>query len=45
VEAEVEALLAPVEEDTLVSFRSCDVSKEIQSFKLGKACSFYGIPN
>jgi hypothetical protein len=45
VEAQVEALQATVDEDTPVNIRHCDVSKEIQSFKLGKACGFYGIPN
>jgi hypothetical protein len=35
VEAQVEALLAIVDEDSPVNFRPCDVSKEIQSLKLG----------
>jgi hypothetical protein len=44
--AEVEALLATVNEDTPVNFRTCGVSKKkIQSLKLGKACSFGDIPN
>jgi hypothetical protein len=45
VEAQVEALLATVDEAILVNFRPCDVSKEIKSLKIGKACDFYGIPN
>jgi hypothetical protein len=45
VEAQVEALLAVVDEDTPVIFRPCDVSKQIQSLKLGKARDFHGIPN
>jgi hypothetical protein len=45
VEAEVKPLLATVDEDTPVKFQSYDVSKEIQSLKLGKACGFDGIPN
>jgi hypothetical protein len=46
VEAKAEALLATVNEDTLVKFRPCDVSKEyIQYLKLGKACGFDSIPN
>jgi hypothetical protein len=45
VKAEVEALLIAVNEDIHVNFRSCDVSKEIQPLKLGKACGFDGIPN
>jgi hypothetical protein len=28
-----------------VKLRPCDVSKEIRSFKLGKACGIDGIPN
>jgi hypothetical protein len=40
VEAKVEALLATINEDTPVNFWPCDVSKEIQSTKLGKACGF-----
>jgi hypothetical protein len=43
--AQVEALLATVDEETPVNFRLCDVSKEIQSLKLEKACSYDGIPN
>jgi hypothetical protein len=34
VEAKVEALLATVDEDTLVMFPPCDVSTEIYSLKL-----------
>jgi hypothetical protein len=45
VEAQVEALLATVGEDTPVNFRPCGVSKQIQSLKLEKACDFDGIPN
>jgi hypothetical protein len=45
VEAQIETLLATVEEDIPVSFRLCDVSKEMQPLKLGKACGFDGIPN
>jgi hypothetical protein len=41
----VEALLATVDENTPVSFQPCDVSKEIKSLKLGKACGFDVIPN
>jgi hypothetical protein len=37
VEARVYALLPTVDEDTPVKFRRCDVSKEIQYLKLGKA--------
>jgi hypothetical protein len=42
---QVEALLAIVHEDITLNFRTCDVSKEIQSMKLGKARGFEGIPN
>jgi hypothetical protein len=45
VEAQGEALLATVYEDTPVNFRLYGVSKEIQLLKLGKVCSFDGIPN
>jgi hypothetical protein len=45
VEAQVEAQLATIDEDIPVNFRPCDISKEIQSLKLGKACGFDGIPN
>jgi hypothetical protein len=45
VEAQVEVVLAAVSEDTPINFRPCDVSKEIQSLKLGMACGFDGIPN
>jgi hypothetical protein len=45
VEAQVEALLATIDEDIPVIFRSCDLSKEIQSLKLGKACDFDGNPS
>jgi hypothetical protein len=38
VEAQVETLLAGVSEDIPVYFRPCDISKEMQSLKLGKAC-------
>jgi hypothetical protein len=45
VEAEVEALLATAVEDIPINFRLCDVSKEIQLIKLGKAYGFDNIPN
>jgi hypothetical protein len=45
VEAKVEVLLATVDEDTPVNFRPCDISKEMQSLKLGKVCGFAGISN
>jgi hypothetical protein len=45
VVAQVEALLTATDEDIPVQFRSCNVSKEIQSLKLVKACGFDGIPN
>jgi hypothetical protein len=45
VEAGDSALLATVGEDIPVKFQPCDVSKEIQSLKLGKASCFDGIPN
>jgi hypothetical protein len=45
VKAEFEALLATVDEDIPVNFPPCDISKQIQSFKSGKACDFVGIPN
>jgi hypothetical protein len=45
VKAQVETLPATVGEDFPVNFRPCEVSKETQSLKLGKACSFDGIPN
>jgi hypothetical protein len=45
VAAEVEALLTTVDEDIPANFQPCDISKEIQSLKLGKACGFYGIPH
>jgi hypothetical protein len=34
-----------LDEDILVNFQPCDVSKEVQSLKLGKARVFDGIPN
>jgi hypothetical protein len=40
MESQVEVLLATVDEDTPVTIQSCDVSKEIQSLKLQKACSY-----
>jgi hypothetical protein len=40
VEAQVEALLATIDADFPVNFQPCDVSKEIQSLKLEKACGF-----
>jgi hypothetical protein len=45
VEAQVKALLATIDEDISVNFRPCNVLKEIQSLKLGKACGFDGILN
>jgi hypothetical protein len=45
VEAQVEALLATVDEDIPVNFWPCDVSKEIHSLELWKACGSDGIPN
>jgi hypothetical protein len=45
VEAQVEALLATVDEDIPFNFLPCDVSKEIHSLKLGKARGSDGIPN
>jgi hypothetical protein len=45
VEAQVEVPLATVDEDIPVNFCPCDVLKEIQSLKLGKACGFDDIPN
>jgi hypothetical protein len=45
VEAQVKAPLATVDEDIPINFRPCGISKEIQSFKLGKAYGFYGISN
>jgi hypothetical protein len=44
VEAQVEALLATINKYTPVNFQPCDISKETQSLKLGKACGFDGIP-
>jgi hypothetical protein len=45
VEAWVEDLLTTVDKNSLVKFRPHDVSKEITSLKLGKACGIDGIPN
>jgi hypothetical protein len=45
VEARVQALLTTAGENSSVNFRLCDVSKEIRSLKLGKACGIDGIPN
>jgi hypothetical protein len=45
VEARVQALLTTVDKNLPVQFRPCDVSKEIRSLKLGKACGIDGIPN
>jgi hypothetical protein len=45
VEAQVEVLSATVDDDAPVKFRPCDVTKEMQYFKLGKAYDFDGIPN
>jgi hypothetical protein len=40
VEAQFETI-----EDISVNFRTFDVSKEMQSLKLGKACGYDAIPN
>jgi hypothetical protein len=40
MQAQVEALLATVDEDIPANSRPCDVSKEIQSLKLGKGLWF-----
>jgi hypothetical protein len=45
VEAQVEALLAIINEDVTVNSWPYDVSKQIQSLKLWMACGFDGIPN
>jgi hypothetical protein len=45
VEARIQALLTTVEENPSVKFRPCEVSKEIRSLKVGKACGIDGIPN
>jgi hypothetical protein len=45
VEARVQALLITVDENPPVKFRPCDVSKQIRSLKLRKACGIEGIPN
>jgi hypothetical protein len=45
VEAKDVALMATINEDTNINFQPCNISKEIQSLKLGKACGFDGIPN
>jgi hypothetical protein len=45
VEAQVEGLLATVDEDIPVKFRPCDVLKEMQSLIIGEACGFDGIQN
>jgi hypothetical protein len=45
VDARVQALLTTVEENPSVNFRPCDVSREIRSLKVGKACGIDGIPN
>jgi hypothetical protein len=45
VEARVQALLTSVEENPSVKFRPCDVSKEIRSLKVGRACGIDGITN
>jgi hypothetical protein len=44
VEAQVEALLAIIDEDIPVNFQPYDISKEI-SLKLGMAYGFHAIPN
>jgi hypothetical protein len=45
VKSWVQALLATVDKDTPVKYRPCDISKEVQFLKSGKACRFDGIPN
>jgi hypothetical protein len=45
MEAQIEALMATVNVDFPVNFRPRDVSKEIQSLKLGKVCGFDFLPN
>jgi hypothetical protein len=45
VDIQVESLLATVDEDIPVNFQPCDVSKDVHSLKIGKACGFNGIPN
>jgi hypothetical protein len=47
VEARVQALLTTVGETPPppVKFRQCDVSKEVQSLKVGTACGIDGNPN
>jgi hypothetical protein len=45
VVARAQALLTTADENSSVKFRPCDVSKEIRSLKLGKACGMDGIPN
>jgi hypothetical protein len=44
VEGTTKALLVTVDEGTCVIFRLCDVSKELQHLKFGKACGLDGIP-
>jgi hypothetical protein len=44
VESRVQALLTTVDENSPVKFRPCDVSEEIPSLELGKACGIDGIP-
>jgi hypothetical protein len=45
VEAQVQTPLTTVDESPPVKLRPCDVSKDIRSLKLGKACGIDGIPN
>jgi hypothetical protein len=45
VEATVQALLHPIDEGTPVKFHLCDVLKEMQYMKLGKAYDLDVIPN
>jgi hypothetical protein len=45
VEAKVQVVLNTVDEAPPGKFRPSDVSKEIRSLKLGKACGLDGIPN
>jgi hypothetical protein len=45
VEAKIQAVLNTVGEAPLGKFRPSDVSKEIRSLKLGKACGLDGIPD
>jgi hypothetical protein len=45
VKAKVKDMLATVAEDTPFNLPPCDVSREMHSLKLGKACGFDDISN